>query len=186
MTHIYLVHGYTASIDSHWFAWLENTLIKKYPQVQFTRIAMPNSNAPEVDSWLDKLNQTLKCDESTILVGHSLGCITLLRYLAHSQAHVKALILVSGFAKSVAHLKELDPFVSVELPYAKLKKQIAHRVMISSDNDKVVPPSHSKQLAKDLDMQLMEVKGHGHFVAREGVTSLPQAEQVISKILGSD
>lgn len=183
MTHIYLVHGYTASVDSHWFPWLENTLVKQYPQVKFTRVAMPNSSAPEVEDWLSTLNQTLNCNESTILIGHSLGCITLLRYLAQTGIHVKGLVLVAGFAASVSHLSELDPFVDVVLPYGQLQKQIRHRIMIRSDNDVVVPPAYSGQLARDLQMQLVEVKGYGHFVAREGVIMLPQAQQVVSQIL---
>ncbi|CAG9296650.1 RBBP9/YdeN family alpha/beta hydrolase [Celerinatantimonas diazotrophica] len=186
MTHIYLVHGYTASIDSHWFPWLERSLAREFPQVTLTRIAMPNSNAPEVERWLGTLNQQLNCDPSTILIGHSLGCITLLRYLAQSGSPIKGLLLVSGFAASVAHLKELDPFVDVELPYMQLQKQIPHRVMLLSDNDDVIPPSYSEQLARDLRMKQVKVKGYGHFVAREGVTSLPQALQVISDILHTD
>ncbi|MFM2484118.1 RBBP9/YdeN family alpha/beta hydrolase [Celerinatantimonas yamalensis] len=182
MQQIYLVHGYTASVNSHWFPWLEAQFVDNC-HVQFKRIAMPDPNEPKVESWLTTLNQHLQIDHSTILIGHSLGCISLLRFLAQLGQPIHGVLLVAGFAESIATLAELDPFSQLQLPYQQLQEQIKHRVMLYSDNDPVVPAQYSRRLAEQLMMQTYQMSGYGHFLAKEGVSELPLAAQIIHKML---
>ncbi len=43
---------------------------------------MPNALEPKVEEWVEYLSSNINvCDENTFFVAHSLGCVTLLRYL---------------------------------------------------------------------------------------------------------
>ncbi len=43
MAKVYIVHGYTASADKHWFPWLEQELAKI--GVECYRLNMPDSSS---------------------------------------------------------------------------------------------------------------------------------------------
>ncbi|MFM2482694.1 RBBP9/YdeN family alpha/beta hydrolase [Celerinatantimonas sp. YJH-8] len=182
MQHIYVVHGYTATPDSHWFPWLEQQC-QMLPSVVFHRIQMPAPDTPSLEPWLKTLEATIQIKPSTILIGHSLGCITLLRYLAHTQQRIRGLFLVAGFCEPLKQFPELDEFVNTLLPCAQLLQQAETRVMIYSDNDPVVPPSLSLNLAQQLDMKRVEIPHAGHFVARHGITQLPILWQLLRPLL---
>ncbi len=48
-------------------------------------------------------------DENTVLIGHSLGCVTALRFLQHAGQSVAGYVLVSGFDEEQPTLPELQP-----------------------------------------------------------------------------
>ncbi len=95
MAKVYIVHGYTASADKHWFPWLAQELAKI--GVECYRLNMPDSSSPNPDKWLRHLEEHVTIDDETIVVGHSLGCITWLNFLARNFLKPKAAIFVSGF-----------------------------------------------------------------------------------------
>lgn len=169
--HIYLVHGYTANIHSHWFDWLAQYCAQR--SLPFTPIAMPDTHSPKVVPWVQTLQDTIISDRCNILIGHSLGCISLLRYLAGCQQTIAGMILVAGFAQPLPSLPELDPFMADSLPYSQLIGQIEQRVVLASVDDPVVPYTHSQWLAEQLDAQYLQLDGYGHFLAKTGITSLP-------------
>ncbi|PJE75685.1 hypothetical protein COV04_03740 [Candidatus Uhrbacteria bacterium CG10_big_fil_rev_8_21_14_0_10_48_11] len=80
-TRIVLVHGWKGNPDNHWFRRLRNECeAKRYivitPQ-------MPNPDHPKRDEGVRHLVEAVpNPDEATYFVGHSLGCITILRYFA--------------------------------------------------------------------------------------------------------
>lgn len=182
MQKVFLVHGYTASPDSHWFPWLEKQC-QVFPSVEFHRLTLPDPDHPQLESWLGAIEHQIDLCDHSILIGHSLGCISLLRFLAKQDMAIKGLLLVAGFAQSLTQFPELDPFVKEPLPYSKLQAQIKNRVMIYSDDDPVVPSSHSEQLTKALLMESIEIPDMGHFIERHGVTEFPMVFEVLKRIL---
>jgi len=78
---VVVVHGYDAAPDSHWFPWLRRRLAAE--GVRTVLVDLPEPSYPETGAWLDAVGRAVgEVDEHTHLVGHSLGCITLLRHLA--------------------------------------------------------------------------------------------------------
>jgi hypothetical protein len=77
---VFVVHGYQAAPDRHWFPWLAEQLAADGFAV--TVVALPDSETPVVRAWSETLAAAVgKVDAQTWFVGHSLGCITVLRYL---------------------------------------------------------------------------------------------------------
>ena len=82
-----VVHGYQAAPDRHWFPWLDKQLASD--GFTFTVVPLPDSETPAVRAWRETLAAAVgKVDAQTWFVGHSLGCITVLRYLGGLIQHV--------------------------------------------------------------------------------------------------
>ncbi|MBE2896659.1 serine hydrolase family protein [Pasteurellaceae bacterium HPA106] len=187
---LYIVHGYTASRDAHWFPWLAAQC--EQHNILARALAMPNSHAPHFGEWLQTLREEIQLDRETILVGHSLGCISLLQYL-NSEKNVMPIagaILVSGFHECVTGLSELDEFCTSALDFDFLKQKISHKVVLSARDDEIVPWQYSHRLAEKLAADFHLLNRGGHFLDREGVLTLPIVlEQVLniqSAVLGKE
>lgn len=177
---VYVVHGYMAAPQSNWFPWLVEQC--QYHNINIHVLEMPNSHFPDKEIWNDKLTNEIQLDSDTIVVGHSLGCITLLRYLAqqHTSTSIKGAILVSGFFEAVGGLPELDTFTQESVNFSDLIHRIQHRVVITARNDDIVPHHYSERLAEKLSADFLLYQEGGHFIDRDGIRTLPA---VLEKIL---
>lgn len=181
---VIIVHGYTASPAANWFPWLRETLAAEGAEVLLP--AMPDSQAPQPLAWAQTLAQLLpQADTSTLLVGHSLGCIALLHHLQSmpSGTRVGGYVLVSGFDCGLSTLPELAAFTANPLDYAVLRQRAAHRASIMSTDDAIVAPQVSRQLAAALETRIVEISGGGHFLDREGYTRLPPVYEALRAML---
>ncbi len=78
---VFLIHGWEGKPDNHWFPWL--TLELKANGFEVSAPQMPHAGNPGVKEWLEFLKEYVgKPDKNTYFIGHSLGCITIARYLA--------------------------------------------------------------------------------------------------------
>ncbi|MBI1999578.1 MAG: alpha/beta hydrolase [Parcubacteria group bacterium] len=94
---VIIVHGLHSHPADCWFPWLKQALEERGFAAQVPR--MPTPNAPEMKKWVATITKAIGMpNEYTILVGHSLGVIALLRYLETLQSgeRVAGLISVAG------------------------------------------------------------------------------------------
>ncbi|MBI6550432.1 RBBP9/YdeN family alpha/beta hydrolase [Xenorhabdus lircayensis] len=171
---IIIVHGYTASSSSNWFPWLKETLIEQGADVIVP--GMPESLAPKPEAWANMLMDIVpRAGKDTIFIGHSLGCIAVLRHLEairSTSPHIGGYILVSGFDSPQIALPELDSFTAEPLDYAFLRGVTGLRISIISSNDGIVSSQSSQALAHSLQTEITNVDNGGHFLDREGFTRL--------------
>lgn len=169
-----IIHGYRATPGNHWFPWLKDKLTAIGVDVEI--IAMPTPQTPKLDEWLNQLAQSAKdMDSDTYFVAHSLGCITLLRFLLrqNSSQPIGGLVLVSGFAQSLPTLPILDEFVEQPLDYHQLIQRASQCAGIAAKDDPIVPFAFSKELMEQLKADFFEVDKGGHFLEGDGFTALP-------------
>lgn len=161
---IYVVHGYTANSQANWYPDLKNHLESENIRVHI--FDMPNSHAPIEKEWLNFLEANItNLDDKSIFIGHSLGCVTILRFLENKNTdNIESLFLVSGFIEN-SPIPELSEFVLVET--------IKNRVVISAADDDIVPHPYSEVLAKKLNAQFKLLETGKHFIDRDGFTAFP-------------
>lgn len=175
---VFITHGYTAHSKKHWFPWLKVRLENQGFLVKV--FDMPNSTHPDAQEWLAYHQAEISAiQETDIFIGHSLGCIATLRFLASQNQKIGELILVAGFDLALPNLPELDRFTQQKLDYAQLITNIPKRTIIASFDDDVVHYSFTQQLAVNLQAKYIELNGYKHFTERQGVTELPQVLDVI-------
>lgn len=185
MKKVYIIHGYYASPNEHWFPWFVEKVHAGYG-IDVEVLRMPKPETPHVELWLEKLREKIGIPNSeTFIIAHSLGCIALLRYLESLQEHVKlgGMILVSPFDKPLEIFPNLAPFVDVTLDYTKIARIILQKYTIFSDNDMYVPPLVSKTMGEKLDSALYEIPRGGHFLGIEGFETFPELYEVFRQMM---
>ncbi|MET3175980.1 UNVERIFIED_ORG: putative alpha/beta hydrolase family esterase [Arthrobacter sp. UYCu721] len=83
------------------------------------------------------------------------------------------LVLVAGFTERLEALPELDGYLATDVDVKRLARSIRERTVIRSETDPFVPPAATDDVAKRLNAQIQVHPGAGHFMAEDGVTSLP-------------
>ncbi|WP_454294905.1 RBBP9/YdeN family alpha/beta hydrolase [Salana multivorans] len=175
-------HGYGATPEDHWFGWLAGRL--ETDGIETTIPALPHPLAPDGEQWEKVVRSALGTpDRHSVVIAHSLGCLTVLRALRSLPRswRLGALVLVSGFVDALPALPELDRFIGDGCDLTGLQDHVDRIVVIRSDDDPLVPPPHTDRLADLLGVTVRVVPGAGHFLATDGITELPVAYDAISR-----
>lgn len=184
MKKVFLIHGWEGRAEGGWRPWLKKELESRGFEVVVPQ--MPNTNEPQLSEWLAHLQKIANNpDEQTYFVGHSLGCITILRYIENLSENKKigGAVLVAGFSGSIGvGYEKLDSFVSVPVNFEKIKKHTDKFIAIHSDNDPYVPLKMGEILQEKLGAKLVIEKGQGHFGGSEGNRGLPIALKSVLEI----
>ncbi|RFA17150.1 hypothetical protein B7R22_01040 [Subtercola boreus] len=124
-----------------------------------------------------------------MVIGHSLGSITAVKALAGLSRggaggwQLAGLVLVSGFDAPLANLPDLDGFTARTVDYAPIIQSTRSRRMILSDDDEIVAPAFSRDLAEALEADVTVVPGGGHFRTADGYTSFPEVARAVRAML---
>ncbi len=186
MKKIIIIHGRASHPEDCWFPWLRRELDKR----GFTVIvpSMPETNKPKINVWVPFLEAHLLVDENTYLIGHSLGCQTILRYLEKNGEKIGGAILVGGWLTTdlderPAENRELvRPWLETPLNWEEIKKKTNNFVAVLSDNNDNIPLEANADLYKEkLGAKVIIELGMGHFSKFENVTELPV---VLEELLG--
>ena len=177
-----IVHGWEGSPEEGWFPWLKAEMEKRGWEVSVP--ALPNSAEPEQARWLPYLQMIVgKVDKNTFMVGHSLGCITILRFLERlpKEEFIGGAILVAGFDNPLKY-KELKNFFQEVISWDRIKKDCKKFVTIHSEDDPEVPLENGLRFERNLRAKRIVVNGLKHFSGGDGVTSVPIILQELLEI----
>ena len=187
MRRVFIVHCWRGYPEYCWYPYVKKELEARGFVVQIP--AFPNTDKPELEKWLPVLKQKVGTpDQDTYLIGHSVGCITILRYLeslGHGQK-VGGVVLVAGFTDKLG-FKELKNFFATKIPFEKIKEKAGRFVAIHSDDDPYVPLKHGDIFKKELGAQLIIKHNFKHFsgpIDEEKLCAkLPEVVESIMKML---
>ena len=143
---------------------------------------MPNSENPTPETWLKYHQEKITLNENTILIGHSLGCIATLNFLAaQTTKNQRGNFLFRAFMKNY--------LICLNLIFLQISTQIltAYKpekaFVVASLDDHIVPHQYSDHLAQFLDADYIRLPKGGHFLDRECVTELPIVLELVGKLL---
>ncbi|OGN19401.1 MAG: hypothetical protein A3A29_00410 [Candidatus Ryanbacteria bacterium RIFCSPLOWO2_01_FULL_47_79] len=191
MKNIYIIHGWDGSPEEPMLQWLKSNLEKAGHQV--TVPAMPDPGTPTIASWVGKLQETIKPNTETILVGHSVGCQAVLRYLETLSDEVKiaGVVLIAPWMEldqqtiteeGEAVIAIAKPWMETPINFTKMKSHIGKTVAIFSDNDPYVPLNQKDLFARELNAEVVVENNKGHFSVGDGITELPAALEAVEKL----
>jgi len=178
---IFLFHCWGGDGRSCWSGWLADHFRSK--NIEVVAPDFPDTSNPNLDDWLAEVRkQVPKFDpkDEWVLIGHSLGCPTILRLLESfgENEHVKATILVTGFAKDLG-IPEIANFVDKDFDWDKINNSSDKFVVINSDNDPFIELSEGERLAKLLNTDLIVEHGAGHINEGSGFTKYERLLEII-------
>ena len=177
MKRAFIIHGWQGRPKDGWRPWLRKELEKRKFSVSVP--AMPDTEHPKMDAWVSHLSDTVGVpDEGCYFVGHSLGCIAILRYFETLSMRVGGTVLVAGFADNL-RIKELSTFFTKPVDWDKIKSVCKKFTAIHSDDDPYVPLRNGDIFEKNLDAKIVVENGMKHFSGDDGIFNLPSALKAV-------
>lgn len=183
-TKTYIVHGYMAGPDDHWFEWLETRI--EAGGGEAVRLTLPQPDDPDPAEWEKVLEDEIGTpDRKTYIVAHSLGSITVLRYLSglEDASELGGLLLVSGFSGRLPAIPALDAYMDAPFDAGRIRQIASRRAVISAKDDPIVPHRQSQTLAGEIDADFLPAETGGHFLARDGFDQFPLVLQTLRDMI---
>jgi predicted alpha/beta hydrolase family esterase len=174
MANIFIIPGLGNSGPEHWQTWMENQL----PGA--VRIQQKEWEAPSCADWISSINMALKnIDPSTvILVGHSLGCVTIARWAAQAQAPIKGALLVApSDIESPVYEFPATGFTPIPLHPIPFPT-----IVVASDDDVWVSPERAAFFAKRWGSELVNIGHAGHINAAAGFGPWPEGINILKRL----
>lgn len=150
--------------------------------------AFPDTDTPELSKWLPHLQFVVGTpDSELVLIGHSVGCITIMRYLESLPAgtQIAGVVFVAGFTDDLG-FDQLKNFFTTPIDFEKIKGAAKKFTAIHSDDDPFVPLRHGDILREKLGAQLVVKHAMKHFSGHvddeAACVSLPEVAMAVETI----
>lgn len=183
MKKLICVHGWDSSPEIGFWPWLRRETMALGLEVHAPQL--PGGENPKLVEWVNIIDSLVGKDHAdVILLGHSLGCDAILRYVERLPKTVRLgpIILVAPFIDE-KDLKDLEEFHGQHIDVERVKIVVHHKVAFFSSNDPVVPLKEGIAYQHRLGAQIHILKDRGHFAEDDGTTQIPELLEVLKKIL---
>ena len=178
-----IIHCWEGYPECCWYPWLKSELEKLEYKVDIS--LFPNADLPQLSVWLTKLREVVgEPDEELILIGHSIGCATILHYLEllPPGKKINSAILVAPYTDDLGY-KELSNFFTTPFDFPKIKTHCAKFVCVHSDNDPYVPMKFADEFREKLGAQIVVKHNAGHMSgALEGDNSCLELPEILENL----
>ncbi|MDO8556539.1 MAG: alpha/beta hydrolase [Nanoarchaeota archaeon] len=188
---VFLVHRWDGSPDADWYPAVKEEL--KARGFSVTVIPMPDAAHPTIDMWVNAVKAAVGVvDDATFFIGHSIGCQTILRFLASlsGDEHVGGAIFVGGWltltpesTADPASAAVALPWLSTPFDWKAVKKRVGKVTCFFSSNDPYVPLADAAVFAKELQAEIVIEEKMGHYTGDDEVTDLPQVVDELETML---
>lgn len=174
-----IVHCWGGDSEYAWYPYVKAKLEKLGYQVSVPD--MPDPDPPKLATWLPHLQSIVgEPDDELLLIGHSIGTVTIMRYLESlpEDKHAGKVILVAGFTDQLG-FRELENFFESRLDFTRIKPKSKNGfAVIQSDNDPFVSEQYGTRLQEELDAKLTIKHAAGHMSGavdgEDACTELPE------------
>ncbi|QJC54748.1 hypothetical protein HC248_00010 [Polaromonas vacuolata] len=176
-THVLILPGWQNSGPSHWQSLWEKSL-------GYTRVEQHDWIKPLRGDWIARLEETLLDlpeQDNAVLVAHSLGCIQVAAWAAHSinTQRVKAALLVAPADVEREDMRQILPSWA---PIARQRLGFKSLVYASS-NDTYCSLERSTSFAKDWGATLLLAGERGHLNGQSNLGDWPEAQAQLQRLM---
>ena len=171
---ILIVPGYHGSGPGHWQSLWEKSL----PGAR--RVLMPSWEEPRRDAWVEALDRAIRaCAEPPVLVGHSLGAVTIVHWAQGVRLPVHGALLVAPC--DVDDSRSPDPIRSfAPVPIGKLDFPT---LAVVSKDDPYLGYERALAFAHGWGARLVLVGACGHINAEAGFGPWAEGEAFLRELL---
>lgn len=156
---VLIIHGWESNSREHWFLEEKSRLEKMGYQV--TVPDMPNTFHPKQEEWV-KVIEDFNPDKDSILIGHSLGGTTILRYLERTNKMVGQCFFIAAPIWNPGYQK-VNNFFKSGFSWEKIKNSARKFVILSQTKDPWVDLKHGEDLSRNLGIKMILLEGSDHF-----------------------
>lgn len=184
MPRVILVHGWDGNPNEGWFPWFKREMESRGFVVTVPTMRV---QPPEMRVWVPQLAETVGTpDADTYLIGHSAGCVTILRYLEGlpEGTQIGGAVLVAGFTDNLGY-EELKNYFGTPINWPRIRSRARGFIAIHSDNDQYVPLRHGDVFQEQLGAEVIVLHDRKHFEGGSGITELPEARDAVLRLTGN-
>lgn len=189
---VIIVHGWGFTPEDNWYPWLKGELIERGFDVVIPE--MSETLVPHIDVWVNNLKDVIEnSPEDTMLIGHSIGCQTIIRYLAETNRKFGKVILIAGWFQldRVVMDEEIkkygqivrdvaDEWENTPIDFEKAKNNCSNiSVFLSSNEPYGCVEENKKVFEEKLGAQVTVLENRGHFTTEDGVVEIPEVLELI-------
>ncbi len=152
-----ILHGYKGSAKGSFIPWLKKILEEKGYKVQVPEL--PDPHEPKESEQVRHTLDTCEINESTIIVGHSLGGGIALKVLEAINKPIAGLVLVGSVVNATFPGATKRPFwkdFTWDIDYERIKKLVKFSVVLSDLQEGPQRVPYLRYLADKLDARLIE------------------------------
>ncbi|HRZ30226.1 MAG TPA: alpha/beta hydrolase [Candidatus Paceibacterota bacterium] len=168
MKRIIIVHGWGGSPNDNWLPWLKTKLEELGHKVVVP--SMPDADNPVIEKWVGKLAEVVGMpDAETYLIGHSIGCQTILRYLETINTRIGGAIFVAGWfnlenLETNGERRLAEPWLKTSIDISKVKSVLPKSTLVISYNDDYGAFEENKQKFSEFVTKTVVLHQAGHIV----------------------
>lgn len=182
-----IIHCWEGYPEYCWYPWVKKELASRGFQAEVP--AFPETELPKMDKWLSYLQNIVgEPSEEFYLIGHSVGCITIMRYLEtlNENQKIGGAVFVAGYTDDLG-FDELKNFFESPINYEKIKSRSKNGfIAIQSDNDPYVDLKYADILKEKLGAEIIIKHNAKHFSGaiegEESCLELPDVVQSVEKL----
>lgn len=193
MKRAFIIHGWGGHPEEGWFPWAKNELEMRGFEVHVP--AMPDAfgkEQPQIQPRIDVIREVVGTpDENTYLIGHSIGCQSIDRYLETLPLETKigGVVYVAGWLtlKGLEDYEEEDkevakPWLETPIDFEKVRKISPKSVAIFTKDDPFVDPGNAEFYKEKLGSKTVILESGGHLNNESNTKELPEVIQAIEEI----
>jgi predicted alpha/beta hydrolase family esterase len=187
MRRVFIFHGWDGYPEEGWFPWLKKELESRGFEVVVPQL--PHPEEPRIEPWVSKVRETVGIpDKDTYLIGHSMGCQAIIRFLEKlpEGVDIGGAVFVAGFLKQLTNLESdelvgdvVREWLSAPIDLKKVKSHLEKSIAIFSDNDPYVPVDNKAEFEEELGSKIIIEHGKGHFSGSTGTVECPPALRAV-------
>lgn len=175
MSKIIIVHGWRASPAVDFVPWLGKALQER----GFTTMVpqMPNANMPTIGEWVEHLSKQVGTpDKDTYIVGRSVGCQAIIRYLSTLKGNeaIGGALLIAPFTRIRQGALDdkgrdaLRQWIDTPIDWESARRHCIEFAALVSADDPYIDPEDSKTFEEELGAKVVKVQNAGHFREVDG------------------
>ncbi len=174
-TPILILPGLGNSGPDHWQSWLEGRL----PDCH--RVEQRDWDRPDRMAWIAALERDVGAHEPPVLlVGHSLGAITIVHWAMPDDRRVLGALLVAPTDPDSPNVSD----ASRSFRPVPMRPLAFPSIVVASSNDPYVTLDRAREFARGWGSRFRELPDAGHVNSESGYGPWPQAETLIRELLG--
>jgi predicted alpha/beta hydrolase family esterase len=175
-TTYFIIPGLGNSGETHWQTHFETT------GSNFKRIEQAEWDAPLCHDWIQRIDEALASEDlaNVVLIGHSLGCITIAHWAQQTGKTVRGAMLVAPSDleaeqyKNAFPAKGFTPIPRSPLPF--------RTVVVGSENDPWMSGERARYFADLWGSEFVSLGDAGHINVASGYGPWPQGLQILSTL----
>jgi predicted alpha/beta hydrolase family esterase len=171
---VLILPGFENSGPGHWQTLWENA----HPE--YRRVQQRSWTEPTVDEWVKALDDAIvAAGTPVVLVGHSLGSITVAHHAARHARPVHGALLVAPANVEDPLMpdvvKSFAPIPRARLPFPS--------IVVSSSDDWIVDPDTARGLAESWGSRFVLLEKGGHINTDAGFGPWPAGERLLAELM---